>query len=97
MLKIYVGRLEEQIKRPDHYFDRNYSPVWFEDTFVKKICLQVDKTVAHSAYQMENPLFGAINCSMLSTGCKNTILAYKTDKIIPATHMGITVHLCLLK
>ena len=37
---------------------------------------------------MENPIFGAVNCTVLSTGCKNTILAYKTDKIIPATHMG---------
>lgn len=88
MLRIHVGPLEGQIKRPDHYFDRNYLPEWFEDPFVQEICLRIDKTVVHSAYQMENPIFGAVNCTVLSTGCKNTILAYKTDKIIPATHMG---------
>ena len=49
MLRIHVGPLEGQIKRPDHYFDRNYLPEWFEDPFVQEICLRIDKTVVHSA------------------------------------------------
>lgn len=88
MLKIYIGRLPDQIKRPDHYFDRNYLPEWFDDPYTKEICLRIDNTIVHSAYQMQNDRFGAVNCTMLSTGCKNTILAYKTNNIIPATHMG---------
>lgn len=88
MLKVYFGELPEQIKRPDHYLDLVFEDEWFEDPFVKEICKGVDGTIVHSAYQMENPIFGPINVKTLSTGCKNTILAYKTDRVIPATYMG---------
>lgn len=88
MLRIHFGPLEGQIKRPDTYLDNTFDPEWFQDPFVKEICKGIDGTIAHSAYQMENPIFGPINVRMLSTGCKNTILAYETDRIIPATHMG---------
>lgn len=88
MLKIYVGFLEEQIKRPDHYFEHVYAESWFDDPFVRHICEVIDQVEVNSAYQMCSKRFGPINCTMLSTGCKNTILAYKTDRIIPATHMG---------
>lgn len=88
MLYIHFGPLPEQISYPDLYFDNHMSTSWFDDPFVKQICLAVDGTTVHSAYQMENPIFGPINCKILSMGCKNTILAYKTDRIIPATFMG---------
>lgn len=88
MLYIHFGALPEQLKDPDIYFNNHFRPEWFEDTFVKKICLAVDGTVVHSAYQMENPVFGPVNCRILSMSCKNTILAYETDRIIPATFMG---------
>lgn len=88
MLKIHFGALEGQIKRPDIYFDLVCRDDWFSDPFVREICLGIDKTIVHSRYQMENPNFGPVNSTMLSTGCKNTILAYKLDRIIPATHMG---------
>ena len=88
MLNIYFGVLEDQIKRPDHYLDLIFEEDWFKDPFVQKICKEVDNTEVQSAYQMYNPFFGPINVTKLSTGCKNTILAYKTDRIIPATYMG---------
>lgn len=72
MLKIYFGDLEGQIKRPDLYFNIVCKDEWFNDPFVKEICLGVDGTVVNSRYQMENPVFGPINSTMLSTGCKNT-------------------------
>ncbi len=87
-LKIHFGDLAEQIKHPDDYFDLICQNDWFNDSFVREICLGVDKVVAHSHYQMEHPVFGPINSTMLSTSCKNTTLAYKTDRIIPATHIG---------
>lgn len=88
MLKVYFGELPDQIKRPDHYLDLIFMDEWFEDPFVKRICKEIDNTTVHSAYQMENPIFGPINVKTLSTGCKNTILAYETDRVIPATYMG---------
>lgn len=88
MLYIHFGALPAQLSDPDIFFNNHMRPEWFEDPFVKHICLAVDGTTVHSAYQMENPTFGPINCRILSMSCKNTILAYKTDKIIPATFMG---------
>ncbi len=88
MLKIFVGDLPDQITFPEFYFDHVYEDSWFEDPFVKKIIKDIDNTDATSAYQMTNPVWGALNYTMLSTGCKNVILAYKTDNIIYATKMG---------
>lgn len=88
MLYIHFGSLPEQISNPSHYFNNHLNPSWFDDPFVKRICLEIDGTTVHSAYQMENPIFGPVNCSILSMGCKNTILAYMTDRVIPATFMG---------
>lgn len=88
MLQIHFGPLESQIKRPDIFLDNTFEESWFEDPFVQRICKVIDGTTVHSAYQMENPTFGPVNVRMLSMGCKNTILAYKTNRVIPATFMG---------
>lgn len=88
MLYIHFGFRDDQIKRPDLYLNNCFEDEWFTDPFVKRICKEVDDTTVHSAYQMENPFFGPINVLKLSMGCKNLILAYKTDKVIPATFMG---------
>lgn len=88
MLKIHFGPLEGSIEHPGTLFNNTFKPEWFEDPFVRYICKVVDKTEVASAYQMTNPIFGPVNCRLLSTGCKNCILAYKTDRIINATLMG---------
>lgn len=59
-----------------------------EDPFIKHICEVADKTEVVSAYQMTNPIFGPVNCRILSGGCKNCILAYKLDRVIDADLMG---------
>ncbi len=88
MLKIHVGALEGQIRNPSNYFDGVFRTEWFEDPFVRRICKEIDDTEVSGAYQMYNPLWGPVNCKLLSTGAKNLILAYKTDEIIYATCMG---------
>ena len=88
MLKIYFGRLEGVIKYPGRYFNNIFKPEWFDDPFVKEICKHIDNMDVVSAYQMTSPNFGPANCTMLSTGCKNVIMAYKTDFILNATQMG---------
>lgn len=88
MLKIYFGKLDGAIQHPSDLFNNTFNPEWFEDPFIKHICKVVDNTDVNSAYQMTNTIFGPVNCRMLSGGCKNCILAYKTDRIINATLMG---------
>lgn len=88
MLKIFFGRLEGALDYPSRSFENMYKQEWFDDEFVKHICKVVDNTDVVSAYQMSNPVFGPVNYRILSTGCKNCILAYKTDYIIDATKMG---------
>lgn len=88
MLKIYFGKLEGAIQHPSMLFNNSFKPEWFDDPFVKCICKVVDNTDVNSAYQMTNPVFGPVNCRILSGGCKNCILAYKLDRIINATLMG---------
>lgn len=88
MLKIYFGELEGAIQHPSDLFNNSFKPEWFDDPFVKHICKVVDNTDVNSAYQMTNPIFGPVNCRILSGGCKNCILAYKLDRVINATLMG---------
>ena len=88
MLNIYFGTLEGAIQHPSILFNNTFREEWFEDPFVKHICKAVDNTDVVSAYQMTNPLFGPVNCKILSGGCRNCILAYETDRIIDATLMG---------
>lgn len=88
MLKIHFGTLSGEIKHPSGYFDLTYDDDWFEDTFVKQMVLDVDKTEVISANNMISPVLGNINSSKISGGVKNLILAYKTDNIIDASHCG---------
>lgn len=88
MLKIYFGHLDEAVNHPAVLFNNSFEVEWFEDPFVKKICKIVDDTEVVSAYQMTNPVFGPVNCRILSQGCKNCILAYRTNNIINADLMG---------
>lgn len=88
MLKIHFGHMNEAIAHPALLFDNSYHRDWFEDPFVKHICKVADNTDVVSAGQMSNPIFGEINCKLLSQGCKNCILAYKLDRVINATLMG---------
>lgn len=89
MLKIHVGELPNEIKKPSGYFDLIYEDSWFDDPFVKQMVLDVDKTIVYSANNMLSPVLGNINSSKISGGVKNLILAYALDSpIIDASHCG---------
>ncbi len=89
MLKIDVcGCILDDIGFPDAYFDNMYYDEWFDDPIVKQIVKDIDKSDVISANNIISPVLGLINCLELSTGCKNLIIAYKTDEIIDATNCG---------
>jgi hypothetical protein len=71
--------MPNEITSPDFYLLVVVKRDWFDDEYVKQMILDVDKTICHSAFNMESPVLGGINYSMLSTGVKNLILAYKLN------------------
>lgn len=97
MLSIHFGELAGEVKFPDSCFDNTFEDEWFDDSFVKSMVLDVDKTEVISAYNMISPVLGGINYKSLSTGVKNLILAYKTDYIIDASYCGDNCAKWLLK
>jgi hypothetical protein len=84
MLKIYLGNSEDidvDIEYPDSAFKYEYKVEWFDDSLVKEMVKDVDKTIVESAYRMDSEILGPINCSMLSGGVKMLIMALKADDI----------------
>jgi hypothetical protein len=80
MLYLSINKkMPNEISLPDIYLGSVVRRTWFDDSVVKQMILDVDKTVCHSAFNMESPMLGGINYNQLSTGVKNLILAYKLD------------------
>jgi hypothetical protein len=80
MLKLSINKkMPGEIIIPDTYIKSVVKKDWFEDTYIKDMILDVDKTICYSAYNMESPVLGGINYNQLSTGVKNLILAYKLE------------------
>lgn len=74
---------------PDTYFKYNYENEWFEDDFVKKMVLDVDRSKVISAYSIDSPVFGVIAPERLSGGVKALIVMYKEpDLIVNASTCG---------
>jgi hypothetical protein len=99
MLYISINKsLPNEVSIADFYFDAYVDEVWFESDFVKQMILDIDKTECYSMYNMKSPMLGAINCTKLSTGVKNLIIAYNVDNVvINATHCGDNCAKWLLK
>lgn len=85
----FCGSKTEAFGHPDFRFEFFVKPEWFDDPIVKQIVEDIDGAKVHSAYSIEHPIFKAINYNMLSSTCRNLILAYKLDDIaIDATYCG---------
>lgn len=59
------------------YFDFQYESEWLDDSFVKEMVFDVDKTEVISALQCVSPVFGPMACTELSGGVKGLILIEK--------------------
>jgi hypothetical protein len=88
MLNIKFGFLENRISNPSAYFDVTFDKTWFDDSLVKAMVLDVDKSEVISANNIISSVLGGINCKGLSGGVKNLILAYKQDRPIDASYCG---------
>lgn len=93
MLKIYIGEMPKDITnfipKSSVYFDNQYAPEWFEDSLVKEMVKDVDKSTVVSHLLVESPVLGPITVRELSGGVKTLILMLKdTEKIFDATSCG---------
>lgn len=89
MLNIYFNNSEDTLYDVDNYFNFNYDDEWLEDELVKKMILDVDKSIVKSANCIESPVLGQIAPEKLSGGVKALILMYKEpDRKYWATACG---------
>lgn len=88
MLYVQVSEPDNLIKNVESWFRYNKEKDWFNNDFVKKAILQIDKTVAVKDEYLESPVFGGCSPDVLSTGCKAVILMYVQDNPVYATKCG---------
>lgn len=89
MLYITYIEPENLIRNIDSYFNNNYEDEWFEDSIVKQMVLDIDKSEVISAYNVISPVLGSIPTTKISGGVKALILMYKRpDLTIWATACG---------
>ncbi len=81
MLYVTFKEPKKYVFNPDSQFKTLYNPKWFEDDFVKRAVLAIDKTEVVAPYLMMSPIYGPMPPDMLSTGVKNVILTKYTDSI----------------
>ena len=81
MLTISFKTTKNTILNVDTYFDYNYDDAWFDDSTVKRMILDIDKSKVISANCIESPILGQITPRLLSGGVKALILMYKEPQL----------------
>lgn len=88
MLRITFHENEKTVWGVDAAFQSLFKAEWLEDSLVKEMILDVDKSEVQSPYCIMSPVFGQISPYMISGGVKALILMLKTDYQIWATACG---------
>ena len=98
MLKIwYYGNIDYMKDAPS-YFDNVYEDEWIEDTFVKEMIQDVDRSTVLDSGVIDSPVLGKIPPTGLSGGVKTLILVkFEKDKIFNASTCGDNCAKWLLK
>lgn len=75
MLRVHVKKWEDDcIEDVKGYFKIHKKRDWFNNPVVKRVILNIDKTIAVKDEYLESPIFGGMAPERLSTGCKAVIL-----------------------
>lgn len=82
MLKVRFGFDVNCIRDIDLYFDNVYDESWLEDSLVRKMILNVDKSEVIANQLIVSPVLGQIPPERLSGGVKALICMLKTDAYI---------------
>lgn len=90
MLKIKFNVPDnETFGHPNRRFPFRYEDSWFDDPIVRQMVKDIENGEVYSANSIKVEPYGVINCTQLSSTCRNLILAYKVDNVlINATYCG---------
>lgn len=94
----YCGKVYKSQTYIPGVFEDNFKDEWMSDTTVQAIIKAIDNSTVIAPHVLENPYFGTHSHLQLSSGCKCTILAYKTDIILDGDRMGDNCYpwICML-
>lgn len=88
MLYITLDETDKTLYTVDVYFDLHYELAWLDDTKVREMIYDVDRSVVESSQCIKSPVLGQIPPQKLSGGVKALILMLKTNKQVWATACG---------
>ena len=98
MLKIWYYANIEYMKDAPSYFDNVYEDEWIEDSFVKEMIQDVDKSTVIDSGVIDSPVFGKIPPIGLSGGVKTLILVkFEPEKVFNVSTCGDNCAKWLLK
>lgn len=89
MLNIFYGDMPDAVYNTASYFKFDYEDEWIIDPYVKKMILDVDKSVVLDSGVIDSPVLGKIPPTGLSGGVKTLILVrFETEKVFNASTCG---------
>ena len=98
MLKIWYYANIEYMKDAPSYFDNVYEDEWIEDSFVKEMIQDVDKSTVIDSGIIDSPVLGKIPPIGLSGGVKTLILVkFEPEKVFNVSTCGNNCAKWLLK
>ena len=98
MLKIWYYANIEYMKDAPSYFDNVYEDEWIEDSFVKEMIQDVDKSTVIDSGVIDSPVLGKIPPIGLSGGVKTLILVkFEPEKVFNVSTCGDNCAKWLLK
>ena len=98
MLKIWYYANIDYMKDAPSYFDNVYEDEWIEDSFVKEMIQDVDKSTVIDSGVIDSPVLGKIPPIGLSGGVKTLILVkFEPEKVFNVSTCGDNCAKWLLK
>ena len=89
MLNIIFGKLDDVVYNTSLYFKNVYDSRWLEESDVKQMIKDIDKSVVLSNNAIDSPVLGIIPPVSLSGGVKTLILINEiSDEIFNASNCG---------
>lgn len=89
MLNIIFGKLDDVVYNTSLYFKNVYDSRWLEESDVKQMIKDIDRSVVLSNNAIDSPVLGIIPPVSLSGGVKTLILINEiSDEIFNASNCG---------
>lgn len=88
MLYLHFGGMENEISRPDMYFEGVFDKQNLLTDFSRRVIKEIDNSEVFDRNVVISPILGGISPTRLSTGVKGILLYKYYDMVINLTHFG---------